>query len=98
MVLEELDVGERANPRLEGGLHLVAGGVCGVYDAPVSMSALAGEVVAPAADGLVVAGELDTLVEQPADAFGSAFHDHANRFPVAQTRACLEGVLDVGLH
>jgi hypothetical protein len=60
--LQDPNVGAGADLTLKGGLHLPARGVGGVDDAAMGMAALAGEVVAPGIDRLVVTGKFDALV------------------------------------
>jgi hypothetical protein len=92
------DVRVRAGQRHQRGLDRTAGGIGGVHDAAVRVATFAGQVQARAAVELVlVARELDSLVEQPLDACRTALDGEAHGILVAQAGAGDQGVGDVVL-
>ena len=64
------------------------GRVCGMHDATVRMTAFARQMVA----AVLVVGERDTLVEQPADVLGALLYDVTHHRFVAQVGTRIEGV------
>lgn len=91
VVLAQVDVGSLTDPFKQGLLHRPAGGVGGVNDASVGMSALLGEVVA-----VILAGEGDSLVDEPADSLAAAGYRVLHGGWPAQVGAGDQGVLDMG--
>ncbi len=96
VVLEQRRVRPGAQLVDEGVLDLEPGGVGGVDDPAMAVPALARQVVGR--PRLVRgAGEVRSLLLQPADVAGPALHHQPDHRLDAQPGACLEGVVDVGL-
>jgi hypothetical protein len=76
----------------QGALHLAAGGVLGVGDAPPRVAPLAGQVQVA-----LLAVEADAELEQPADPVRPLADGDVDGVPVAQAGAGHQRVLDVAL-
>ena len=89
-MLEQGDVRMLAHFLLQRDLHRMAGRVGRMNDAPLAVSALAGEVKSQL--GLLIAGEGHALSDQPFDGFPAMADDKAGCCLVAQTCASDQSV------
>ena len=94
VMLEDVDVRMVADMFAERGLHRRPGGVGGVDDAAMRVSAFACQVIAELRIGLAREGH--AAVDQPFDCALAVLDHETGRFRVAQAGARDEGVLDVG--
>ncbi|MCY1422382.1 hypothetical protein D9M71_380590 [compost metagenome] len=100
-LLQQFDV--RSFPGLveQGGENGSAGGIGGVDDAPMAVTALAGEVeLEPAifVTRLFIAGKGHALVDQPLNRFPAVLDGKAHRVFMAQAAAGIERVIDMGFN
>lgn len=78
------------------GFNRAAGGIGRVDDTPVAVSAFAGEVKGGIAILLLEFAETDTMFEQCLDGCRAVFDHVAHDFGMAQARAGVERVFDMG--
>ncbi len=85
-----------AGALLQRGLDGAAGGVGGVNDAPVTVTALAMQMIIGTTLGVGFHGEGHALLAEPFDDRWPVFHGEPDRVGVAQARSGDQGVLQVG--
>ena len=97
MIFQNLDVVPLAHLRFQGGLNGLAGGVGGVNDPTVAVTAFAGEVVDLAAVFLGKATEIHAVSDQSLNGGGAALHHEAHGVFAAKPGAGIDGVLNMGV-
>jgi hypothetical protein len=85
----------------QGSENRCAGGIGGVNDAPMAVTAFAGQVKLETAifgTGLFIAGERHALIDQPLNGLFAVLDSEAHGVFVAQATAGIQGVIDVGFN
>ena len=90
MIFEQMDVRTAADDLFQCLLHDVPGGVCGMNDAPLAVTAFTGQVITRL--GRCVFGKGNALIDQPVDGFATVFDDETGRFFITQPGAGCHGI------
>src|SRR5690606_31180088 len=100
-LFQQFDVGTLSGFVEQGSENRCARGVGGVNDAPMAVTAFAGqmELEPPVLGaGLLIAGKGYALIDKPLNGFFAVLDGKAHSIFVAQAAAGVEGVIDVGLN
>src|SRR5262249_26318837 len=96
VVLEDADAGRGAHRLAQRPDDLVPGCIQGVQDAPLGVATLLAEIIGPAL-GVSPPVEVDPQGDEVPDPVRALAHDRGDDVAMAEPRAGLQRVLDVGL-